>query len=141
VSAVVASTLTRQKLGTTLMLLFGVIALLLATIGIYGIIAYATAARHAEIATRLALGATRGSIFWLLSRHGFVVSAVGALLGVGVAYGLGRLVSSWLYEVRASDPLVLASALAIVLGVTTVATLVPIRKACRIDPSGALRLE
>ena len=141
VSAVVASTLTRQKLGTTLMLLFGVIALLLATIGIYGIIAYATAARHAEIATRLALGATRRSIFWLLSKHGFAVAAVGALLGVGVAYGAARLVSSWLYEVRASDPLILASALVIVLSVTMVATLLPIRKACRIDPSGALRLE
>lgn len=141
VTAVVASTLTRQKLGTALMLLFGVIAVLLATIGIYGIIAYATAARHTEIATRLALGASRGNIFWLLSAHGFVVAAAGAILGVGAAYGAGRLVSSWLYEVRASDPLILVSALVIVLGVTTVATLLPIQRACRIDPSGALRLE
>jgi predicted permease len=141
VTAVVASTLTRQKLGTTLMLLFGAIAVLLATIGIYGMIAYATAARHTEIATRLALGATKGSVFWLLSRQGLIVAAAGAVIGVGVAYSAGRLVASWLYEVRASDPVILASALAVVLSVTLVATLLPIRKACQIDPSVSLRFE
>jgi putative ABC transport system permease protein len=141
VAAVVASTLTRQKLGTTLMLLFGAIAVLLATIGIYGMIAYATAARHTEIATRLALGATNSSVFWLLSRQGVLVAAAGAAIGVGVAYGAGRLVASWLYEVRASDPWILTSALAVVLSVTMIATLLPIRKACRIDPSASLRFE
>jgi len=141
VSALVASTLTRQKLGTTLMLLFAGIAVLLATIGIYGMIAYATAARHTEIATRLALGATGRNVFWLLSRQGLTVAAAGAITGVAVAYGAGRLVASWLYEVRASDPVILASALVVVLGVTMVATLLPIRRACRIDPSASLRFE
>ena len=141
VTALVESTLARQKLGTTLMLLFAAIAVLLATIGIYGMIAYATAARHTEIATRLALGATSRSVFWLLSRQGLLVAAAGAIVGLSVAYGAGRLVASWLYEVRASDPVILVSALAVVLGVTMGATLLPIRKACQIAPSESLRFE
>jgi len=141
VTALVDSTLTRQKLGTTLMLLFAAIAVLLATIGIYGMIAYATAARHTEIATCLALGATSRSVFWLLSRQGLLVAAAGAIVGLSVAYGAGRLVASWLYEVRASDPVILVSALAVVLGVTMGATLLPIRKACQIAPSESLRFE
>src|SRR5205807_7282753 len=100
VTELIAATLTRQKLGTTLMLLFGGIALLLSAIGIYGMIAYASAERHGEVATRLALGATRGNIFWLLSRQGIVVAVAGAIIGLGTAYATGRLVSSWLYGVR-----------------------------------------
>jgi len=141
VADVVAATLVRQKLGTTLMLLFGAMALLLAAIGIYGMIAYASAERHGEVATRMALGATRANVFWLLSRQGLVVAAAGALLGLAAASAAGRLVSSWLYEVRPSDPLILASALALVLGVTIVATLIPVGKATRIDPALSLRFE
>ena len=124
-----------------MMLVFGGIAVLLATIGIYGMIAYATAARHSEIATRLALGATKGNVFWLLSRQGLLVAAAGGVVGIGIAYSAGRLVANWLYEVRASDPVILASALGVMLTVTMIATLVPIRRASRIDPSAALRFE
>jgi putative ABC transport system permease protein len=140
-TSVVASTLARQRLGTTLMLLFGVMALLLAAIGIYGMIAYASAERHSEVATRMALGATPGNIFWLLSRQGLTVAAIGAVAGLGIAYALGRLVSSWLFEVRPSDPLVLASTVALVLGVTLLSTLIPVGRAARISPAVALRSE
>jgi predicted permease len=141
VTDVIAATLTRQKLGTTLMLLFGAIALLLAAIGIYGMIAYASAERHGEVATRMALGATRTNIFALLSRQGLAVAVTGAVIGLGLAYAAGRLASSWLYDVRPSDPLILTSALALVLGVTVVATLIPVGRAARIDPARALRFE
>ncbi|HEX4137055.1 MAG TPA: ABC transporter permease [Bryobacteraceae bacterium] len=141
VNEVVAATLTRQKLGTTLMLLFGMVALLLAAIGIYGMIAYSSAERHSEVATRMALGATRANIFGLLARQGLVVAAAGAAIGVGIADGAGRLASSWLYEVRPSDPWILGSALAVVVGVTVVATLIPVGRAARIDPAPLLRLE
>ena len=90
VTEVVAATLTRQKLGTTLMLLFGAMALLLAAIGIYGMIAYASGERHGEVATRMALGATRANILWLLARQGLMVAAAGATIGGGIAYGTGR---------------------------------------------------
>jgi putative ABC transport system permease protein len=141
VTEVVAATLTRQKLGTTLMLLFGAMALLLAAIGIYGMIAYASAERHGEVATRMALGATRANVFWLLARQGLVVAAAGATIGVGIADGASRLASSWLYEVRPSDPWILGLALAAVVGVTAIATLIPVRRAARIDPALSLRLE
>jgi hypothetical protein len=102
----VAATLTRQKLGTTLMLLFGTVALLLAAIGIYGMIAYSSAERHSEAATRMALGATRANIFWLLARQGLVVAATGVAVGVGIADRAGRVTSNWLYEapVGSLDP-------------------------------------
>ncbi len=141
VSDVIAATLARQKLGTTLMLLFGTIALLLAAIGIYGMIAYASAERHAEVATRMALGATRANIFALLSRQGLGVAATGAVIGLGLAYATGVFAASWLYEVRPSDPLILTSALALVVGVAVLATLIPVVRAARIDPSRALRFE
>ena len=123
------------------MLLFGAMALLLAAIGIYGMLAYASAQRHEEVATRMALGATRANIVWLLCRHGLIVTTAGAAIGVGIAYGAGRLAAGWLYEVRPSDPLILASALALVLGVTVVATLIPAGRAARIDPALAMRFE
>jgi hypothetical protein len=141
VTEVIAATLTRQKLGTTLMLLFGAIALLLAAIGIYGMIAYASAERHGEVATRMALGATRANIFALLSRQGLGVAATGAVIGLGLAYATGRLASSWLYDVRPSDPAILMSALALVVGVAVVATLIPVVRAARIDPARSLRFE
>jgi predicted permease len=141
VTEVVAATLTRQKLGTTLMLLFGAIAVLLAAIGIYGMIAYSSAERHSEVATRMALGATRVNIFWLLASQGFIVAATGAAIGLGIAYGTGQLASSWLYQVRPSDPWILGSALAVVAGVTMVATLIPVRRAAQIDPAVSLRFE
>jgi predicted permease len=141
VPALVASTLTRQKLGMTLMLLFGAVALVLAAIGIYGVIAYASAERLSEVATRMALGATPANIFWLLARQGCVVAAVGTVLGLGTAYTTGRLVSTWLYDVRPSDPLILVLALALVLAVTMFATLIPVRRASRIDPALSLRSE
>ena len=70
-----------------------------------------------------------------------MVAAAGATIGGGIAYGTGRLVSSWLYEVRPSDPWILGSALGLVVGITAVATLIPVRRATRIDPALSLRLE
>ncbi len=141
VTEVVAATLTRQKLGTRLMLVFGIVALLLAAIGIYGIIAYSSTGRYSEIATRMALGATHANIFSLLVRQGLAVAGAGAAIGLGMALVVGRLASSWLYEVRPSDPWILGSALAVVVGVTVAATLIPVRRAARIDPMPLLRLE
>jgi len=114
---------------------------MLAAIGIYGIIAYSSADRYSEIATRMALGATRANIFSLLVRQGLAVAAAGAAIGMGMALGAGRLASSWLYEVRPSDPWILGSALAVVVGVAVTATLIPVGRAARIDPAPLLRLE
>ena len=125
----------------TLMLLFAVAALALAAVGIYGVIAYASAQRVGEVATRMALGATPSDVFWLLMDQGRLLAIVGTVVGVGVAYAAGKAGSSLLYEVRASDPVILITATAIVLAITALATLFPARRVSRIDPSRVLRLD
>jgi len=139
VSNVVASTLTRQQLGMTLMLIFGATALVLAAIGIYGVIAYASAQRLGEIATRLALGATPMQVFWLMMRRGQGLACVGVVIGLVAAYAGGRTVASIVYGVQASDPIILLSATTVVLAITFGATALPARRASRTDPILALR--
>ncbi len=141
VARFVASTLTRQQLGMTLMLIFGATALVLAAVGIYGVIAYAAAQRLGEIATRLALGATPAQVFWLMMRRGQALAVFGLTIGLVAAYAGGRAAGSMLYGVRASDPLVLASAAVIVVVITSLATAIPARRASRVDPILALRGE
>jgi putative ABC transport system permease protein len=140
-SHLVSSTLTRQELGMTLMLLFGATALVLAAVGIYGVIAYASAERLGEIATRLALGATPSQVFWLMMRRGHWLAAAGAAIGLAAAYAGGRAVASTVYGLQASDPMVLASATAAVAAITWIATAIPARRAARIDPILALRAD
>jgi ABC-type lipoprotein release transport system permease subunit len=115
--------------------------LALAAVGIYGVIAYASAQRIGEVATRMALGATPSDVFWLLMDQGRLLAIVGTVVGVGVAYAAGKAGSSLLYEVRASDPVILVTATAIVLVITSLAILFPARRVSRIEPSRILRLE
>src|SRR5262245_42747883 len=140
-SDVVAASLRRQRLGMTLMLLFAGAALALAAVGIYGVIAYASAQRVGEVATRMALGATPSDMFWLLMDQGRVLAIAGTALGIAVAYAAGRAGSSLLYEVRASDPAILITASAMVLAITSLAILFPARRVSRIEPSRILRLD
>ena len=104
VSDIVGSTLSRQQLGMTLMLWFGAAAVALAAVGVYGVIAYGAAQRRNDVAIRLALGATKGDVFRLVVRQGRTLAAIGATIGLVVAYLSGRIVSSQLYEVRAGIP-------------------------------------
>jgi putative ABC transport system permease protein len=138
-SEVVGSTLRRQQLGMTLMLVFGAAAVALAAVGIYGVIAYAASQRRGEVATRLALGATPGNVFWLVLKQGQVLTAVGGAVGLIVAYSSGRLVSSRLYEVHAADPLILGAAALLVVGIAVLATTIPAFRASRLDPGCVLR--
>jgi ABC-type antimicrobial peptide transport system permease subunit len=137
----VASTLTRQQLGMTLMLLFGATALALAAVGIYGVIAYASAQRMGEIATRLALGATPSDVFWLMMRRGQWLAVTGVAIGLAAAYAGGRTVASLVYGVHASDPIVLVTATIVVVAIAWMATAVPARRASRTDPVLVLRGE
>jgi putative ABC transport system permease protein len=141
VSDLLRSTLTRQQLGMTLMLLFGATALVLAAVGIYGVIAYASAQRLGEIATRLALGASPAQVFWLMMRRGQWLAGVGVIVGLVSAYAGGRAVASAVYGVGASDWAVLALATLVVVAITSAATAIPARRAARIDPILALRGE
>lgn len=138
---ILAATLNRQRLGMTLMLIFGVLALVLAAIGIYGVIAYGSAQRSGEIATRIALGASAGRVFRLVMGSGQTVALAGVVCGLAGAYAGGRLVANRVYAMRAADPLVLLTAGVIVAVVALVATMIPALRACRIDPIRALRSE
>ena len=136
---IVATTLRRQELGMTLMLLFGAAAVALAAVGIYGVIAYAAAQRTDEVATRLALGATPLNAFWLIVKQGRTLAAFGTAIGLAAAYGAGRVVSSQIYQVRASDPAILGAATVLVVSVALVATIVPAWRVSHIQPSRVLR--
>ncbi len=141
VTDIVGSTMSRQQLGMTLMLIFGGVAIVLAAVGIYGVVAYAVSQRRGEMATRLALGATPRGVFWLVMKHGAAIGLGGAAIGLTVAYLSGRVVSSQVYAIRASDPLTLAAAIAIVAAITAVATAIPAWRASRLAPSGVLHAE
>ena len=131
--------LSRQRLGMTLMLGFGIAAVALAAVGIAGVIAYGVSQRRKELAVRLAIGATPREVFWLTLRQGRTLAILGAVIGVVTAYMSGRLVSSWLYEVQASDPAILSGAAIVVVVIALLATVVPAYRASRIDSARVLR--
>jgi predicted permease len=137
----VNGTLRRQQLGMTLMLIFGVVAILLAAVGIYGVVAYAVSQRRGEMATRLALGATPGSVFVLVMKQGALLALIGIGIGLLVAYLSGRVVASQIYAIRASDPVTLGAAIVLVAGITGLATMIPAWRASRLAPSGVLHTE
>jgi len=125
----------------TLMLIFGTVAVLLAAVGIYGVVAYAAAQRRDELATRLALGATPGGVFWLVMRQGGMLALIGTAIGLATAYLSGRIVSSQIYAIRASDPLMLSSAILVVVVIATLATMIPAWRASRLSPARVLHPE
>lgn len=138
---VVSAQLVRHRLGLTLMIVFAVVSLVLAAIGIYGLIAHSTTERSAELATRMALGATPRRVVKLVVLQGGPLSLIGIVVGLGAAYAGGRVISSRLFGVRAADPLVLAIAAVAVFGITLLAYLVPAMRASRIQPAEALKAE
>jgi putative ABC transport system permease protein len=140
-SDIIRRTTQRQELGMTLMLVFGAMALALAAIGIYGVIAYSVEQRRTELATRIALGAPSGQVFRMLLSTGQRLALVGVVIGLAAAYAGGRVVASYLSAMRAADPLVLISAGAIVAAVTMAATMIPAVQASRVDPVRVFRSE
>jgi len=122
-------------------LIFGCVAVLLAAVGIYGVVAYAVSERRGEVATRLALGATRGSVFWLVMRQGGRLALIGTAIGLAVAYVSGQIVASQIYAIRASDPLMLGGAIVLVVAITGLATMIPAWRASRLAPSAVMHAE
>ncbi|HEY3927370.1 MAG TPA: ABC transporter permease [Candidatus Koribacter sp.] len=135
-----ASVATRQ-FDMTLLSIFAGLALLLAMVGIYGVIAYGVTQRRQEFGVRLALGASRRSILQLVLRQGIVFGGLGVLIGVAGALGLERLLRSYLYGVAPSDPWALGTAAVLMAIVAVLASVVPAFRATRFDPIVALRYE
>jgi putative ABC transport system permease protein len=120
---------------------FGVVALLLAAVGLYGVRAYTVARRTREIGIRMAVGASAGDALGLILREGLWLTAIGAGVGVLLSLALGKALSGMLYQVSGADPVVLAAAPLLLAAVSLLASWVPARKAARIDPMVALRHE
>jgi predicted permease len=138
-SDVVGATIQRQELGMVLMLVFGGMAIVLAAVGIYGVVSYAGSLRRDEMATRLALGASPQSVFLLVMKQGATLALVGAGIGAGLAYFSGQLISNRVYAIQASDPLILAIATLLITAITFLATTIPAARAARLNPASALQ--
>ena len=128
-----------QRLGSVFATVFGLLALVLATIGVYGVVSYAVAQRTREIGVRMALGARRPAIVRLVVGQGMRLGWIGLGIGLGLSVASMGVVSSVLYGVTPRDPLVLGSVVALLLVVVAIASLVPARRAMRIDPITSLR--
>jgi predicted permease len=120
---------------------FGFLALLLAAIGIYGVLAYSVARRTGEIAIRMSLGAMPGNILGLILKEGLRPTLIGAAVGLLGAWGLTRFVQKFLYEVKPLDAPTFAIATVVLLLIATLACVIPARRATRVDPMVALRNE
>jgi predicted permease len=133
--------LRQEKLLSKLTGFFGLLALVLASVGLYGVMAYGVTQRTNEIGIRMALGAGRAQVLWMVLRDAAVMVTVGIALGILVALASTRWVSSLLYGLSETDPLTLLSATAVLLAVAIVAGYLPARRAARMDPLMALRYE
>jgi predicted permease len=140
-SEVVDRSLAEQKLLAKLAGFFGVLALLLASLGLYGVIAYSVARRASEIGIRMTLGARPSSIVNGVLRESLLLVALGLAIGLPAALGCARLVSSQLFEVKPSDPWSIGSAAIILVATALTASFVPARRAALLDPLIALREE
>jgi predicted permease len=131
----------QERLIARLSTFFGLLALVLASIGLYGLLSYEVARRTREIGIRMALGARAGDVLGLLVKQGLALTLAGAIVGVGVALGVTRYLASMLFDVKANDPLTI-TAVAVILGlVAFAACYIPARRATRVDPLVALRYE
>jgi predicted permease len=137
----VEATILRERLMATLSGFFGGLALLLACIGLYGILSYSVASRTNEIGIRMALGARSRDVLWLILREALLLVIVGVAVGLPMIFALTRLASTLLFGLTPTDPVSLLSAALLMLAVAMVAGYLPSRRATRVDPMVALRCE
>ena len=137
----VAGNFNQERLVARLTVLFGLLALLLASVGLYGVTSYSVARRTSEIGVRMALGATRSSVISMVLRVALIQIGIGLLIGIPITLMGGRLISSQLYNVRTYDPLILGAAIVVLSLCAVVAGFIPARRAASIEPMQALRSE
>src|SRR5262245_53846483 len=133
-------TVAQPRFNLILLGLFAVVALLLASVGIYGVLANAVRQRTHEMGVRLALGARPGAVFRLVIRQGMGLAGAGIVIGLGGAFTLTRYLESLLYEVKPTDPLTFGEVALLLLGVALLACWIPARRATKVDPMIALRI-
>jgi putative ABC transport system permease protein len=137
----VMDSLAQSRFSTMLLTVFGAIALILAAIGVYGVISYGVAQRTQEIGIRMALGAQHGDVLAMVVRHGAALAGVGLAVGFAAALALSGLLESLLYQVSPTDPPTFAVGLVVLSVVAVLAAALPARRAARTDPMIALRTD
>jgi ABC-type antimicrobial peptide transport system permease subunit len=135
------ATMVQERVFASLTAAFGILALALACVGVYGIMAYTVSQRTNEIGIRLALGARRGQVRGMVLKEAGWLAAVGVIAGVAAALWLGQLVKSMLYGLKPTDPASLLGAACLLLGVALLAGWIPAMRASRVEPMEALRHE
>jgi ABC-type antimicrobial peptide transport system permease subunit len=121
--------------------LFGVVALGLASVGVYGVLSYSVSQRTQEMGVRMALGATRGKVFALVMSHGARLAGAGILIGLLGAFGVTRIIGTFLYNVTPTDPISFAATGTFLALIAVLASYVPARRATAVDPLIALRTD
>ncbi|HEY5030203.1 MAG TPA: FtsX-like permease family protein, partial [Candidatus Angelobacter sp.] len=140
-STLVNNSLAQQKFSVYLIAGFGLLALILASVGMYGVISYSVAQRTQEIGVRMALGAQPRDISAMVLLQGVRLAGLGIAIGLVVAFVVSRLIANFLYGVNASDPLTFVSVTLTLMAVALLACYIPARRAARVDPIVALRYE
>jgi ABC-type antimicrobial peptide transport system permease subunit len=141
VSELVGDMTAQRRLNTLLLTVFGVVAAVLAAVGVYGVLAYSVQQRTRELGVRVALGASTATLLKLVLIEGLTLAGAGVVLGLLGALALGRVLTTLLYEVSAYDPATLAAIAGVATVIALVACLVPALRAVRLDPVNALRAE
>ncbi|HEV8525027.1 MAG TPA: FtsX-like permease family protein [Terriglobales bacterium] len=139
--AVVSNSIAQPRFRTFLLTLFGALAVALAAIGLYGVLAYTVAQRREEIGIRMALGAQMGDVVTMVLRRGMALALVGVVIGLAGSLTLTRVISGLLFEVKATDPVTFVIIMLLLTVVAFFACLVPARRAAKVDPMVALRYE
>ena len=137
----VAKSIAHRKVSMLLLGLFGVLGLAIASVGVYGVLAHMVTQRTREIGVRMALGATRGDVVGLVLRNAAALVAAGLAIGVSAAWYLGAASKAFLYQLEPTDPRAFASAVAVLLLAAVAASVIPARRAARVEPVVALRAE
>ena len=137
----VASTVAPRRTNTLLIATFGVLAVILAALGVYAVISYGVAQRTREIGIRMALGAQVSDVLRMVVREGLLLAVVGVAIGLGAAWALSRLMESLLFGISARDPFTFIASPVVLLALALIATLIPARAATRVDPAKAVREE
>jgi putative ABC transport system permease protein len=140
-SDMVGESLVRPRFLSVLLMAFSGIALALAGVGIYGVMAYSVSQRTQEIGVRMALGASTGQVLKMVLGQGAKMTAVGIAIGLGGAFVLTRLIAKLLFEVSVTDPMTFAGVVVLLSVVALLACYIPARRATKVDPMIALRYE
>jgi ABC-type antimicrobial peptide transport system permease subunit len=138
---VVDESVSRQRFTTWIVGVFAALALLIAAVGVYGVVSYSVSGRTREIGVRVALGATRANVTGLVLRETFGLVAVGMVGGLALCAFASRAIRSLLFETAPTDPLTYVTVISVLAGVGLIASLVPVRRALSVDPNVALRYE